>query len=131
MASAVHNQATRTVTARSTQIGGVHELRATWIDFGEKGNMARKICAAAAKACITSGKLGLEGTWSYREICRTSISRHISIPPSIDRDRLGVFIPTPSQIAGVDQCGAGRIQLGDKRVPANVLIADRSSAEHR
>ena len=101
VAGGIYGQTVDSFGAASTYVGGVHER-------GSGGVQLRHEDIGA-----TIGRR-LEGPWCRREVrgeVRRGDACHISIAGSVHRDVSTAFSPTSPEVGGVDERGAGGVQL--------------------
>src|SRR5206468_113636 len=103
VAEGVHGDAEALVIATPAEVGGVDEPRAEERRVGQEG-----VYGGAAG--------GLEGAGGRGEVGGTSEARHVGVAEGVHGDAEAVVNATPAEVGGVDEPGAGGIELGHERV---------------
>src|SRR6267143_1430430 len=100
VAEAVHRDGEAPpLTAASPEIGGIEEGGAGGVELRYEG-------VAAA------GERGLEGSRGDREVGRGGAARHVGVAEAVHRDaEAAALTPAPAEIGGIDECGAGGVEL--------------------
>src|SRR5439155_6820003 len=100
------------IIAAAPEVGGENEGGAGGIELGDERVALVGVVGAAAAGS------GLKGARARREVRRLSLPRHISVASDVDSNPIALVIAATAQISGVDESGAGGIELRHKAVVA-------------
>src|SRR5439155_688762 len=99
VAAGVHGDAEAVVNVTPAEVGGVDEHGAGGIELGHEG-------------VFGAAEGGLEGAGGRGEGGGIGEARHVGVAEGVHGDAEAVVNATPAEVGGVDEPGAGGIELG-------------------